>query len=116
VIPESSLLGFRYAPNLPIPGELSFGASWRYHSKFFNNTANEGPLVQTYAANLFKASINWYDDDGRWKVALEGNNLTDEHYILHAIQIARPLESGGPAVTGYPNSPRQVTLRVGYSY
>jgi iron complex outermembrane receptor protein len=114
LVPEQVMLGFAYSPEIHfIPGQLRFNGSWSYHSHYFNNVANEGPLVQTPAAGIYNASIGWTDPSEHWKVALEGRNLADKHYVLMALQSAHATQ---PAVTAYPNAPRQIMMRASYSF
>ena len=77
LVPVMTVVGFRYSPRLPIPGELSIDGSWRFVDKHNNNTSNEGPLDQTEAQDLYNASIRWGDDQGRWSVSLEGRNYME---------------------------------------
>lgn len=113
LVPEKVVAGFRYAPQLPMPGQLSIVGSWTYSDKYYNNVANEIDLVQTQAVDLYNGSISWTDAEGRWNVSLEGRNLSDKHYVLAGLQLASPVR---PAVTGYINEPRQVVLRVGANF
>lgn len=113
LIPEKYVAGLRFSPKLPIPGQLRIIGSWHYNDHYYNNVANEGPLVQTQAVDLYNASISWASDKGRWNVLLDGRNLADKHYVLAGLQLAHPTQ---PAVTGYINEPRQVTLRVGVTF
>jgi iron complex outermembrane recepter protein len=114
LIPEKIVAGIRYSPTLGfIPGQLRFTGSWHYNDHYFNNVANEGPLVQTQAVDIYNASIGWYSDDNRWNVLLDGRNLADKHYVLAGLQLAHPTQ---PSVTGYINEPRQVVLRLGVNF
>jgi iron complex outermembrane recepter protein len=112
--PEKWVLGVRYAPKIgALPGQLRFTGSWHYNDYYYNNVANEGPLVQTEAIDIYNASIGWYSDDNRWNVLLDGRNLADTHYVLAGLQLAHPTQ---PSVTGYINEPRQVVLRLGVNF
>jgi iron complex outermembrane receptor protein len=114
LVPEQVMLGFAYTPQIDfIPGQLRINGSWSYHSHYFNNVANEGPLVQTPAAGIYNASIGWTSPNEQWKASLEGRNLADKHYVLMGLQSAHPTQ---PAVTGYPNPPRQLMMRLNYSF
>lgn len=113
LIPEKTMLGFRYTPALPLPGTLRINGSWNYHSDYFNNVANEGPLVRTVAADIYNAGIGWSSPEERWNVTLDVRNLADKHYSLAGLQRSNPIR---PAVNAYPNPPRQVYLRVGVSF
>jgi iron complex outermembrane receptor protein len=113
LVPQKWTVGFRFSPQLSIPGELTFNGAWVYHSKFYNNLSNELDLVQAHEADLYNASVAWTGNDGRWTAALEGRNLADKHYVLNAIQQASPT---APSVTGYPNPPRTYSLRIGVRF
>jgi anaerobic selenocysteine-containing dehydrogenase len=110
---EKWTVGFKYSPDLQMPGTLTLNGSWLYHSFFYNNLSNELDLVQAHEASVYNASISWVDDQGRWRVSLEGRNLSDKHYVVNAVQQASPT---APAVTGYPNAPRTYGLRVGVQF
>lgn len=69
--------------------------------------------MQTPAAGIYNASIGWTSPNEQWKASLEGRNLADKHYVLMGLQSAHPTQ---PAVTGYPNPPRQLMMRVNYSF
>jgi len=112
LIPVKSLLGFRYTPPLPIPGELRLNGSWSYHDKYHNNVANS-PLVYTVAASIYNASVSWQSPSARWNAALDVRNLFDKHYSLAGLQLAHPVR---PAVSAFPNPPREIIFRVGMRF
>ncbi len=114
LIPSRIVAGFRYTPPLTvIPGAVTITGTWLYNDKYYNNVANEGPLVQTQRVDLYNGGISWSNDDHRINVALEGRNLADKHYVLAGLQLASAVQ---PAVTGYINEPRQIVLRAGVSF
>jgi iron complex outermembrane receptor protein len=113
LIPGKTVLGFSFSPRLPMPGQVRFLGQWNHTGHYFNNVANEGPLVQTEAVDLYDGSIAWTDENNRWRVSLEGKNLANKHYVLAGLQLASPIT---PAVTGYINDPRVVVLRVGVNF
>lgn len=114
LIPQKWTFGFRFTPDLPVlPGKLSFNASVAHNSPYFNNVANEGPLVGTVAASIYNARIGWTSPLLRWTVDLEGRNLANKHYSLAGIQLSNPVS---PAVSSYPNPPREVMLKVGMNW
>jgi iron complex outermembrane receptor protein len=112
-IPTKTTLGFRYAPEWSLWGSLTFNGSWVYTSAYFNNIANEGPLVQAQESDIFNLTASWVSENGRWNAALDARNLTDEHYIWSGLQLAHPQY---PSVTGYVNAPREVFFRVGLNF
>ena len=114
LIPRKAQLGVRFTPDLPsIPGSVRFNASVNYHSAYFNNVANEGPLVQTVPASIYHLGVGWTSPEMRWEVNLDVRNATDKHYSLAGLQMAHPTT---PAVSAYPNTPREVLLRVGFNF
>lgn len=107
-------LGFRYSPTIPgLPGMLTFNGVWDHTDKVYNNISNQPDLVQTPVLNLFNASIAWRSEDGKWDVSLEGRNITNKSYVHAGLLRSHPVQ---PAVTGYIGDPRQLMLRIGYSY
>ena len=113
LIPERYVAGFRWTPNLPFPGQLRINGAWYYNDHYFNNVANEGPLVQTQAVDIYNASIGWTSEDDRWNVLFDCRNVADKHYVLAGLQLANATQ---PAVTGYPNEPRAYILRFGVTF
>jgi iron complex outermembrane receptor protein len=59
--------------------------------------------------SIYDASISWTDPDERWRIAIDGKNITNKHYVLAGLQLASPVR---PSVTGYINDPRVVLLRA----
>lgn len=110
LIPRKYQVGARYSPTLPISGSLKLNATWNYHSYYFNNVANEGPLVQTPAAGIYNAGITWTSPAEVFDVILDVRNVANKHYALAGLQQSNPTR---PAVSTYPNSPRELMLRVG---
>jgi iron complex outermembrane recepter protein len=113
LVPAKTVVGLTYTVPLSIPGELRLIGQWNHTGHYFNNVANEGPLVQTEAVDIYDGSIAWTDDANRWRVSLEGKNLANKHYVLAGLQLASPVQ---PAVTGYINDPRVVLLRIGVNF
>lgn len=113
VIPAKVVVGFVYSPDLNFPGKWRLLADYEYSSAYYNNVANQGPLVQTPVIELINASVNWTSADGRWTVAFEGKNLANNHYVLDGLQLASPIV---PTVTGYPGDPRMFDVRVGVKF
>jgi len=109
LIPGKEVVGLAYSPQLPIPGELRLLGQVTHTGHYYNNVANEGPLVQTYPVSLYDASIDWSDPTDHWRVSLEGKNLANKHYVLAGLQLASPAI---PAVTGYINDPRVIVVRA----
>jgi iron complex outermembrane receptor protein len=109
VIPAKVIAGFTFEPELEIPGQLRLAADVDYTDSYFNNVANEGPLVQTKKATLVNGSIAWDAPDGHWTVILEGRNIFNKHYVLAGLQLA---SAAIPSVTGYINEPALYDIRI----
>ena len=113
LMPGKEVIGIDYTLPLHIPGQLSITAQGTHTTHYYNNVANQGPLVQTYPVTIYNASLVWTDSEGHWRTALEVTNLTDKHYVVAGLQLASPTT---PSVTGYVNDPRVLLARVDYTY
>lgn len=112
LIPVKGMLGFRYTPPVPLPGSFRINGSLNYHDEYQNNVANT-PLVYTVEATTYNASIGWLSPSEAWDVALDVRNVGDKHYSLAGLQQSHPVR---PAVSAFPNAPREIMLRVGVSF
>lgn len=112
-IPEKATLGFRFSPDLPLPGDVSVNGSWVYNSAYFNNVANEGPLVQAQPAGIFNLSLSWTSENERYNATLDARNLGDKHVVWSGLQSGHPTS---PSVTGYVNNPREIMFRIGMNF
>lgn len=114
-LPKAKIsVGFRYSPTLSDGlGKLTFNGNWDHTSTVYNNISNEPALVQTAPLDLFNGSVSWRSADSLWNVSIEGRNLADKRYVLAGLLSSNPIR---PAVTGYVGDPRQVMLRIGYSF
>ena len=72
------------------------------------------PLLDQEAYWLYNASVNWKSDNGRWTLALNGRNLSDERYITSGYTFL----GAGTADTllAFYGAPRTVTASVGISF
>ncbi|MEP7311564.1 MAG: TonB-dependent receptor [Pseudomonadota bacterium] len=113
LIPTSMLLGTHITPVLPIPGQIKFNFSWSYHSAYFNNSANNGPLVGTPAAGIYNTGLSWTSTNEQLGITLDVRNLTDKRYSRAGLQLSNATT---PAVSAYPNDPRNYMLRLQYSF
>ena len=113
LMPGKEVLGVDYILPLPIPGQLSITAQGTHTTHYYNNVANEGPLVQTYPVTIYNASLIWNDAEGHWRSSLEVTNLTDKHYVVAGLQLSSPV---APSVTGYVNDPRVILVRLDYDF
>jgi iron complex outermembrane receptor protein len=112
LIPVKGMIGFGYTPYLPLPGQFRINGSWAYHDEYHNNVANS-PLVYTVAAGIFNTSIAWTSPSETWNAALEVRNVADKHYSLAGLQQSHPVQ---PAVSAFPNAPREIVFRVGVNF
>jgi iron complex outermembrane recepter protein len=109
LIPQTETVGVDYTPPIPIPGKIHLLGQARHTGYYFNNVANQGPLVQTQAVTLYDASIAYNDPTGHYRVSLDGKNLADKHYVTAGLQLA---SAATPSVTGYVNDPRTIMVRL----
>ena len=109
LIPGSETLGVDYSPPIPIPGKVHLLGQMRHTGFYYNNVANEGPLVQTQAVTLYDASIAYNDPSGHYRISVDGKNITDKHYVAAGLQLA---SAATPSVTGYVNDPRTIMVRL----
>lgn len=89
-----------YAYPLPNGWELSVHADQAYVAEQFTDTANS---TTTPAYHKTNARITVRSADRKWRIALYGNNVTNEEILRNF--------SGG---SFYWHSPRQIGLEVGY--
>jgi iron complex outermembrane recepter protein len=114
LIPNKTVLGAIYSPDIPfVPGQFSLTGQGDHTGHYFNNVANEGPLVQTDAATIYNASLRWTAPSDVWYVTVEGKNITNKLYVLAGLQLASAVI---PSVTGYINDPRTVLVRIGAKF
>ena len=113
LVPAKIVAGFTFEPEIDMRGQIRIVGDIDYTDKYYNNVANEGPLVQTPRVTLFNGSIAWDSPDRHWTVALEGRNIFNKHYVLAGLQLASPAI---PTVTGYPGEPATWDIRVGAKF
>jgi iron complex outermembrane receptor protein len=90
---------------------LFASASYRAHSSQFNFVT---PLDQD-AYVLVDAGLSWTSDSGRWRLSVNGTNLTDKRYVVAGYDFVTslpafgntPLGASGVLTTFFGN-PRQV--------
>lgn len=109
LIPQDETLGFDYTLPLPLPGKFHLLGQLHHTGYYYNNVANEGPLVQTVPVTLYDASIAYNDPSGHYRISVDGKNITDKHYVTAGLQLASPAT---PSVTGYVNDPRTIMVRL----
>jgi iron complex outermembrane recepter protein len=113
LMPGKEVVGVNYILPLHIPGALTVTGQATHTTHYYNNVANQGPLVQTYPVTIWNASLIWNDESGHWQTSLEVTNVTDKHYVVAGLQLASPIT---PSVTGYVNDPRVILFRVDYDF
>ena len=86
--PELTANGFvRYGHDLG-SGELSFSVNFNYQSEHFFDITNSAISRQEDYA-LFGARVAYEHDDG-WNVAVFGENLFDEEYLVYSFDFTGP--------------------------
>ena len=73
-------LGLQYTFNLSAGWGLTPRADLSYTDSQFFDAGNSVEIAQLDAVTLVNASIAFESQDGKWRVVLTGNNLTDELY------------------------------------
>ncbi len=93
----------------PTPGVISFSGSAAYRSatQQFETAA---PEIDQPAYWLYDASINWTSDNDRWRIGLNGRNLSDERYITSGYFF--PGAATVDSVLAFYGNPRTVTASV----
>lgn len=103
--------GGRYTWALP-SGDLTFSSNYHWQDKTFFRAFNDEDKSQDAYGEL-DARLEYAHDDGRWRLALFGKNLTDEEAI-RGLQIESGL-AGAPALVN-PNQPLTYGVEFGIQY
>ena len=62
-------------------GSLLLNASYSWQDDYFTGASNSPDfLIDSYG--LVNASVGFETSDGRWRISLWGNNLSDKEYVL----------------------------------
>ena len=101
----SASLGLDYRYPLAAGRRMVAGLSLGYTDEYSVDAALEPALFQDAYVSL-AARVGLERADGRWAVALVGNNLTDEAILSDALPFLSNI--------GYLQSPRRIGLRVTY--
>ena len=73
--------GFNYRHPIKDVGNLLLNASYAWQDDYFTGASNSPDfLIDSYG--LVNASIGFETGDGRWRLSLWGNNLSDKEYVL----------------------------------
>jgi len=103
-------LGARYSTRKALGGHFSFGGSVSGKSKYYLSACNnEGGSQEPYT--LVDALLAYETQDGRWRISLNGENLTDEIYLTGALYSA-----GLRMSPGFLNPPRRFSLSLRFNY
>ena len=78
---------------------MTINGSWVYTSRYFNNVANEGPLVQAESASIYNLTFGWVSEDNRYNAALDLRNLADTHYVWSGLQSSTRSTRQSPATS-----------------
>lgn len=80
--PENTVsAGFNYRHPITDLGNLLLNASYSWQDDYFTGASNSPNfLIDSYG--LVNASIGFETHDGRWRISLWGNNLSDKEYVL----------------------------------
>jgi iron complex outermembrane recepter protein len=91
-------------------GRFTLGGSVSHKSKYFQQTCNAAATTED-GYTLVDASLAYETRDGRFRIALLGENLTDERYIQGVFAIA-----GLRMLSAYINPPRRFSVSVRYAF
>lgn len=80
--PENTFsAGFNYRQPIGDMGSLLLNASYAWQDDYFTGASNSPDfLIDSYG--LVNASVGLETSDGRWRISLWGNNLSDKEYVL----------------------------------
>ncbi len=110
--PERSYrLGVRYfIEDKLFGGSWSLGTSYSWRDDHYLGFCNAG--AQTAKAyGVFDGVVAWDSDNGNWRVALTGRNLTNEAYLQGVFAIP-----GLRMVSGYIGPPRTYSVLLSYRF
>ena len=80
--PENTFsAGFNFRHPIKDVGSLLLNASYAWQDDYFTGASNSPNfLIDSYG--LVNASVGFETSDGRWRISLWGNNLSDKEYVL----------------------------------
>lgn len=76
-------------------------------------TTDLSEIIAQDSYDTIDATLTYLSPDQRWRIAVEGRNLTDEEYRTSGYDLR---SSGAPIVQGFYGAPRTLALKVGYSF
>jgi iron complex outermembrane receptor protein len=83
-------LGAQYTVPMAGRGSITFRADGTYQSRVFYSSNNFFRASQE-GYTLLDANISWTSEDDDWSVTLSGTNLTDELYLMGALDFLESL-------------------------
>ena len=110
-IADSNALGYspkwnvqaraQYSFALGGAGSLTVGADMAYRSKMYTNSPVDisDPfqlLTEAEANTTYNAFMTYRSEDERWRLTLEGKNLSDERVLEHTFQVSNFILGGYP--------------------
>ncbi|MEZ5467561.1 MAG: TonB-dependent receptor [Lysobacterales bacterium] len=105
----SGAISLQYIRPLESGGEIRSRVGYSYQSKVYPTTDLSEAIAQD-GYGLLSAGVIWQVDD-QWKLALEGNNLTDKEYRTTGYNIGAL-----GILTGFYGAPRTVSLTASYQF
>ncbi|MCB1598721.1 MAG: TonB-dependent receptor, partial [Xanthomonadales bacterium] len=105
----SGAISLQYIRPLESGGEIRSRVGYSYQSKVYPTTDLSEAIAQD-GYGLLSAGVIWQVDD-QWKLALEGNNLTDKEYRTTGYDIGAL-----GILTGFYGAPRTVSLTASYQF
>ena len=80
--PQWSLFsGVSYVMRVANYGDVTWRGDWRYRSKVYNDAANSEFIAQDNV-HLFNAGVTFKKYGGKWQLAMQVRNITDESYVV----------------------------------
>jgi iron complex outermembrane receptor protein len=108
-------------------GDFVLNSNYYYRGDYV--LFEEDSLLSQEGYGQLNVNINWYSQDGHWRVGLHGKNLTNEEYMIGGYQFVTPDPTapndpskykpglgGDNTLIGYYGDPRTIALTVGYRF
>lgn len=108
-------------------GDFVLNSNYYYRGDYV--LFEEDSLLSQDGYGLLNVNINWYSQDGQWRVGVHGKNLTNEEYMIGGYQFVTPDPTapndtskykpglgGDNTLIGYYGDPRTIALTVGYRF
>ena len=106
--PENTFsAGLNFRHPIRDAGNLLLNASYAWQDDYFTGASNSPDfLIDSYG--LVNASVGFETADGRWRLSLWGNNLSDKEYVL--------IRGTSGAIGEYFGAPRTYGATLSYNY